>query len=119
MGGTLNTSGSFRFEATRVGRDTVLAQIVRLVQDAQGSKPHIARLADRISGVFVPVSFARDRGFRGLVRVGARAGVRTRARGVRLRAHHRLPVRARPRNADGHSGGHRPGRRERHSDPER
>ncbi len=55
VGGTLNTTGSFRFEALRVGRDTVLAQIVRLVQQAQGSKPPIARLADRISGVFVPV----------------------------------------------------------------
>ncbi|HEY7461312.1 MAG TPA: heavy metal translocating P-type ATPase [Gemmatimonadota bacterium] len=55
VGGTLNTTGSFRFEALRVGRDTVLAQIVRLVQEAQGSKPPIARLADRISGVFVPV----------------------------------------------------------------
>ncbi len=55
VGGTLNTTGSFRFEATRVGRDTVLAQIVRLVQEAQGSKPPIARLADRISGVFVPI----------------------------------------------------------------
>jgi Cu+-exporting ATPase len=54
IGGTLNTSGSFRFEATRVGRDTVLAQIVRLVQDAQGSKAPIQRLADLVTGYFVP-----------------------------------------------------------------
>ncbi|MEJ7695861.1 MAG: heavy metal translocating P-type ATPase [Candidatus Limnocylindrales bacterium] len=54
MGGTLNTSGSFRFEATRVGRDTVLAQIVRLVQDAQGSKAPIQRLADLVTSYFVP-----------------------------------------------------------------
>ena len=54
IGGTLNTSGSFRFEATRVGRDTVLAQIVRLVQDAQGSKAPIQRLADLVTSYFVP-----------------------------------------------------------------
>ena len=54
IGGTLNTSGSFRFEATRVGRDTVLAQIVRLVQEAQGSKAPIQRLADLVTSSFVP-----------------------------------------------------------------
>ena len=54
IGGTLNTSGAFRFEATRVGRDTVLAQIVRLVQDAQGSKAPIQRLADLVTSYFVP-----------------------------------------------------------------
>ena len=54
IGGTLNGSGSFSFRATRVGRDTVLAQIVRLVQDAQGSKAPIQRLADTVTGYFVP-----------------------------------------------------------------
>ena len=54
-GATLNTTGAFVFEATRVGRDTVLAQIVRLVEDAQGSRAPVQRLADRIAGVFVPV----------------------------------------------------------------
>jgi len=54
IGGTLNGSGSFTFRATRVGRDTVLAQIVRLVQDAQGSKAPIQRLADLVTGYFVP-----------------------------------------------------------------
>jgi Cu+-exporting ATPase len=53
--GTLNTTGSFRFEATKVGRDTTLQQIIRMVQDAQGSKAPIARLADVISGIFTPV----------------------------------------------------------------
>jgi len=55
FGATLNKTGSFRFRATKVGRDTALQQIVRLVQDAQGSKAPIARLADVISGVFTPV----------------------------------------------------------------
>jgi len=55
IGGTLNTLGSFRFRTTRVGRDTALAQIVRLVEEAQGSKAPVQRFADRISAVFVPV----------------------------------------------------------------
>src|SRR5918998_273663 len=55
IGATLNTTGSFRFEATRVGKDTALSQIIKMVEEAQGSKAPIQRLADRISGVFVPV----------------------------------------------------------------
>jgi Cu+-exporting ATPase len=55
FGATINKTGSFRFLATKVGRDTVLQQIVKLVQDAQGSKVPIARLADVISGIFTPV----------------------------------------------------------------
>jgi Cu+-exporting ATPase len=55
IGATINKSGSFQFEATRVGKDTVLAQIIRLVQEAQGSKPPIARMADVIASYFVPV----------------------------------------------------------------
>ena len=54
IGGTLNGSGSFTFRATRVGADTVLARIVRLVQEAQGSRAPIQRLADAVTGVFVP-----------------------------------------------------------------
>ena len=54
IGATLNRTGSFTFRAQRVGRDTVLAQIIRLVEAAQGSKAPIQRLADRVSGVFVP-----------------------------------------------------------------
>ena len=52
---TINKTGAFRFRATKVGRDTALQQIVKLVRDAQGSKPPIARLADKISGIFTPV----------------------------------------------------------------
>src|SRR5215204_3926065 len=55
IGATINASGSFRFRATKVGKDTALSQIIRMVEEAQGSKAPIQRLADRISGVFVPV----------------------------------------------------------------
>jgi Cu+-exporting ATPase len=55
VGSTINMTGAFRFEAKRVGRDTMLSQIVRLVEEAQGKKAPIQRLADRVSSVFVPV----------------------------------------------------------------
>ncbi|MBI2197499.1 MAG: copper-translocating P-type ATPase [Candidatus Rokubacteria bacterium] len=54
IGATLNTTGSFTFEATKVGKDTVLAQIIKLVEAAQGSKAPIQRLVDRVTGYFVP-----------------------------------------------------------------
>ncbi len=54
IGGTLNKTGSFRFEATKVGKDTALANIVRMVKDAQGSKAPIQRVVDAVSGYFVP-----------------------------------------------------------------
>jgi Cu+-exporting ATPase len=54
IGATINKTGSFKFEATKIGRDTMLSQIIHMVQEAQGSKPPIARLADRIASVFVP-----------------------------------------------------------------
>jgi Cu+-exporting ATPase len=55
VAGTLNQTGTFLYTATRIGRDTVLAQIIDSVRQAQSSKPEIARLADKISAVFVPV----------------------------------------------------------------
>ena len=55
FGATINKTGAFSFRATKVGKDTALQQIVKLVQDAQGSKPPIAKLADTISGIFTPV----------------------------------------------------------------
>ena len=54
VGGTLNRTGSLRVEATKVGADTALARIVRIVEEAQASKPPIARLADRVASYFVP-----------------------------------------------------------------
>jgi Cu+-exporting ATPase len=58
IGATLNTTGTVTFTATRVGKDAVLGQIVRLVEDAQASKAPIQGLADKVAGVFVPVVFA-------------------------------------------------------------
>lgn len=54
IGGTLNKSGSFIFKASHIGKETVLAQIIQMVQQAQNSKPALARLADQISSFFVP-----------------------------------------------------------------
>ncbi len=55
IGATVNTAGAFEVEATTVGAASVLAQIVRLMRDAQGSQAPIQRLADRVSSIFVPV----------------------------------------------------------------
>ncbi len=54
IGSTLNKTGSFRFRATKVGKDTALANIIRMVKDAQGSKAPIQRVVDKVSGYFVP-----------------------------------------------------------------
>lgn len=58
VAGTINQTGSFLFKATRIGRDTALAQIIKSVRQAQSSKPEIARLVDKISAVFVPAVVA-------------------------------------------------------------
>src|SRR5690606_37969553 len=55
IGGTINRTGAFRYRATTLGEASVLARIVRLMRDAQGSRAPIQKLADRISAVFVPV----------------------------------------------------------------
>ncbi len=118
IGATLNTTGSFTFTATKVGSETALAQIVRLVEQAQGSKPPIARLADVIAGYFVPIVI----GIATLtfvvwldLRPRARADVCTAQ--LRRRARHRVPLRPRPRHTHGDHGRHGQGRRERDPDP--
>jgi Cu+-exporting ATPase len=55
IGGTINNTGAFTYRASRVGADTLLSQIIRMVEEAQGDKPPIQRLADQIAAVFVPV----------------------------------------------------------------
>lgn len=55
IGATVNKHGSFKFKATKVGKDTALSQIIKLVEEAQGSKAPIQHLADKISGIFVPI----------------------------------------------------------------
>jgi P-type Cu+ transporter len=58
IGGTINRTGAFRFQATNLGAASVLSQIVRLMRDAQGSRAPIQRLVDRVTGVFVPISIS-------------------------------------------------------------
>ena len=55
IGATINKTGSFKFQATNVGKDTMLSQIIKMVQDAQGTKAPIQRIVDKVSGYFVPV----------------------------------------------------------------
>lgn len=58
VGATVNMNGTLTYEATKIGKDSVLAQIIKVVEDAQGSKAPIQRMADRISGIFVPIVVA-------------------------------------------------------------
>ena len=116
VGSTVNTSGRLVVRATRVGADTQLAQMARLVEDAQNGKADVQRLADRVSGVFVPVVIVLALAVLAvwvLLGYGAAAGAHRRGR----RPHHRLPLRARPGHAHGADGRHRSGRSARHPHP--
>ena len=120
IGGTINGTGSFIMRADKVGRDTMLAQIVQMVAQAQRSRAPIQRLADQVSGWFVPLVIAIALlAFARLVDLGTGAAFRLRAGGGRLGADHRLSLRARARHAHVDHGRRRSGRSVRHSDQER
>ena len=115
-GATVNAGGRLVVRATRVGADTRLAQMARLVDAAQNGKADVQRLADRVSAVFVPVVIAMAAGTLGFW-LGAGAGPEVGLHGRRGRADRGLPVCARARDADGPDGRHGPGRPARHPDP--
>ena len=116
IGATLNTTGSVQIQVTAVGDDTALAQIIRLVEDAQGSKVPMQRLADKVSSVFVPAVILAA--FATFVALGSlRAGHREPDHGHHHHhrgPHHRLPLRPGAGHADRGHGRHRPRRRARH-----
>ena len=120
IGATLNKTGSFVFRATKVGRDTTLAQIVRLVEEAQGSKAPMQRLADTISSYFVPVVLVLAAlTFVGWMRLRTGAARVLRAHGGDRGPDHRLPLRPGSGDADRDHGRHRQGGRIRHPRPRR
>ena len=107
IGATINKHGAFKLRATKVGRETVLAQIVKMVEEAQGSKAPIQKLADKVAGVFVPAVIGVAVLTFVLWMVSA-ASPRRHERGGGPR--HCLPVCAGACDADGDNGGHRQGR---------
>ena len=98
-GASVNAGGRLVVRATKVGADTALAQIARLVTEAQSGKAPVQRLADRVSGVFVPVVIGLAVATLGFW-LGAGEPRELRVQRRRRRADHRLPVRARARHAD-------------------
>ena len=115
VGATVNVGGRLVVRATRVGADTQLAQMARLVEDAQNGKAEVQRLADRISGIFVPIVIALAVATLGFwLGTGAEVGSGGHGRG--RGADHRLPLRPRAGHADRAHGRHRPGRPARHPD---
>ena len=120
IGGTLNTAGSFIMRADKVGRDTLLSQIVQMVASAQRSRAPIQRLADQVSAWFVPAVIAVALlAFAAWAMFGPEPRFAYRPCGSRQRADHRLPLRARPRDTDVDHGRRRPRRAGRRADQER
>jgi Cu+-exporting ATPase len=107
VGGTINGEGLLRFTAIRVGRETVLAQIIRLVQEAQGSKAPIQALADRVAAVFVPAVIGIA--FVVFAVWHSHGRFRTRHDPAGCGAGDRLPLCAGPGNSYGYHGGDRQG----------
>ena len=109
VGGTINKTGSFTFRATRIGADTVLAQIIRMVEQAQGSKLPIQALVDRVTAWFVPaVIAAAALTFLVWLIFGPEPAADLRAGERRRGADHRLPLRHGPCDADLDHGRHGP-----------
>ena len=118
FGATINLSGAFQMQATKVGQDTTLAQIVKMVAEAQANKAPIQKLADRVSGIFVPIVLGIALLTAAwLVFLHGRFLPELHSRGRRAR--HRLPLRVGSCDADGHHGRHRLGRKTRNPDQER
>ena len=138
IGATVNQTGLLQVQATRVGKDTFLAQVIKLVEEAQGTKVPIQAFADRVTAVFVPVVM----GIAVLTLLlwvafgGSLRAVLVAAQGVlpwvnpdtfggdagdgghHLGAGHRLPLRSGPGHAHGADGGQRHGGGERHPHPQ-
>ena len=118
IGGTLNRTGSFHFQATRVGTETALAQIIKMVEDAQASSAPIQRIADEVTRYFVPaVVGTAFLAFAGWWLAGWQFPAR--AAGLHRGTHHCLPLRARHRHARRADGRRRARRAGRHPDPRR
>ena len=114
-GATVNVGGRLVVRATRIGSETQLAQMARLVEEAQNGKAEVQRLADRISGIFVPVVLALAVATLGFW-IGTGGGSAGRVHRGGRRADHRLPVRPRAGHADRADGRHRSRRAARHPD---
>ena len=120
IGGTVNRSGSFVMRADRIGRETLLAQIVQMVAEAQRSAAPIQRLADQVSGWFVPIVIAvAALAFVAWATFGPEPRFAFGLDRRRVGADHRLPVRARARHADVDHGRRRPRRAGGRADQER
>ncbi len=120
IGATVNGTGTLVMRAERVGSETMLAQIVQMVSQAQRTRAPIQRLADKVAGWFVPAVIASfDCHIHCMGRLRSRASVCSRHRECGRRAHHCLSMCARLSDADGDHGGHWPGCTCRRADQER